>query len=57
MFQNMQPPDVSTQKLSLPYGKENSEEVTHVLLTERSKEKVQEAVGIQKMKQELIVTS
>ena len=42
----MQQPDVSTQKLSLAYGKENSEKVTLVWLKERSKEKIQEAVGI-----------
>ena len=42
----MQQPDVSTQKLSLPYSKENSEKVTLVWLKERSKEKVQEAVGM-----------
>ena len=41
----MQQPELSMQKLSLAYGKENSEKVTLVWLKERSKEKIQEAVG------------
>ena len=46
MFKNMQQSELFIQKLSLTYGKENSEKVTLVWLKERSKEKVQEAVGI-----------
>ena len=46
MFKNMQQPKLSMQKVSPAYGKENSEKVTLVWLKERSKEKIQEAVGI-----------
>ena len=42
----MQQSELFIQKLSLTYGKENSEKVTLVWLKERSKKKIQEAVGI-----------